>query len=456
VIKLVQYILELFALLEKEVEMPVRFHTVITHDRLHPDEMEDLWLLVKFGERKFPGIRDARLVLWPAGARIPGGRSAEDYEKNGILLIGVGGGRFDEHPTIGRERIQGECAATLMAKELGVQEDPALTEILEFIRNNDLDGTGWGFDQFASIVDALHFENPNKPEIVISWSLMTLDALYNKQKRYATTAQDEGGYTMMLVTGELGTRGNPELVEILERIRTTKWSFDGFTNMLDAIRLQNPNNPEAVISWAAKVLNALYLKQKHYRTITKAEFNQHAVIEEIQSSHGMIRMITIESDDEMVARYARSNSGGNAAIVIQRESSGNVQIYANKRHGLILDDVTQMVRLSEEKLRNNVVTTEWKTLSSEGMVPGAENWFYTGQMLLNGSLTAKDVPPTMIPLDLIQQIVRIGINPMEFEPEHAPSCTMGICTSTRTYPCPWYQYGLSQCRTVRFNQHNRR
>ncbi len=323
-----------------------------THEGPHLDEIVAKWLIEKFGNKEF----------------------LDKYVPNRILEIGIGGGVFDEHP-VNSERKEGECAATLVAKALGVDDNPALENILKFVITHDLKGGAQPFD-LDYLVKLLHQQFPNDPEKVIEWAMVGLEAKYQEQLQFFTA--------------------------------------------------------------------------------TKQEFERAAEIEEVEGPGGQtLKMVTVVSDDEQMSKFARSSFGGRAAIIIQKQSLGNVQIYTNKRYGLTLYDVTQMIRLAEQRAKGQVVTTDWKTLSSEGKVEGAKEWFFhqTGQMLLNGSLTAPDVPPTRLSLGQIKEIVRIGVNPQAFEQSRSQWCRSGNCTSTRNQ-CPWYPWGLHRCRAIRYKMRN--
>ncbi|MEK7624427.1 MAG: hypothetical protein AAB404_01730 [Patescibacteria group bacterium] len=346
---------------------------IVTHERPHFDEYTAIFLLKKFGENKFPGISKSRVIYgYEEGLQ----RSAHEeiiYEKERTLFIGVGGGRFDEHPVANGERKQNECAATLVAKALGIADDPALEKILKFALNSDIKAAASPFD-LAYITKVMH-------------------------QRY-------------------------------------------------------PDNPDKVMEWVMAGLEAKYQEQDSFFNEAKKEFDRMAKIEEIPGPRGvLLRMATVVSDDEQINKFARSAYGGNTAIVIQRKSSGNVQIYTDKRYGLRLNDVAQMIRLEEQKAKGKIITKNWAMLASEKVI-GAEEWFFhhIGQMLLNGSLTATGVPTTKIPLEKIQEIVRIGINPNAFEPKFASRCKRGICAVSliKGDRCSWYDFGLQRCRKIRF------
>lgn len=352
--------------------------TIVVHVRPHLDEVAAIWLLKKFGEEKFPGVKDAKITFGGSGGEAPPGQSAAAWESQGRLFVGVGGGRFDEHPTLQSGRKENECAATLVAKELGVADNPALEKILQFVLNNELKAAGHPFD-IASILKILWAVWPDLHEAIIKWAILALEAKYEEQRRF----------------------------------------FEE----------------------------------------TGKEFKEKARIEEVVGPIGRpLKIATIQSDNELVNKFARSEFGGRMAVVIQQHPSGNVQIFTNAAYGLVLFDVAQMVRLEEQERKGQLVTTDWKELMKEGKVAGAEEWYFfcppggTASALFNGSLTAKNVPPTRIPLQRLTELVKIGISPSTFEPQRLSDCQRGTCVSSVNNPCPWYRRGLQRCRKIRFQK----
>ena len=337
---------------------------IATHVRPHLDEIVAIWLLIMFGAKKYPGVAEAIIEYWADGGETPDGQAASEYEANGYLLVGTGGGRFDEHGRNGDAGKNGDCAATLVAKDLGIDQDSTLAKILKFTLTNDLRGASHPFD-LSAIIKAMYQANPEDPEKVIAWAIEALTAKYLEQKAFVEAQ-----------TTEL------EKAEVL-------------TIMVGA--------KEATL-------------------------------------------VVIESDNELVSKAARSKDGLDAAIVVQKCSSGNVQIYVNKRHGLQLFDLAQMLRLEEQHLKGNIVTRDWKVLSAEGKVDGAEEWYFhhEGQMLLNGSLSAPDVSPTQISLERIKQAITIAVN-SRCLPEHCADSRQ--CTFR---DCSWYGLGLHRCRKIRY------
>lgn len=344
------------------------YDRIITHARPHLDEITAIWLLRKFGEEMFPGIRSAVVEYWTSGSEALL-KTPEQYEKEGTLLIGVGRGRFDEHPVNGQPK-EG-CAATLVAKALGLEEDPLLQQILKFVSANDLKGSGHAFD-LAHLINIMH--------------------------------------------------------------------------------QQFPNDPTKVTDWAVTGLETKLAEQSEFFGDARQEFEQNARVVEFGSPGRKIRLAVLVSDNEKLAKFARSIHGGRSDVVIQKKSSGNVQIFTRRSSGLKLFELAQLLRYEEQRSKGVFRTTDWKTLAAPGTLPGSEEWFYqqAGEMLLNGSLTAKDVKPTGLSLEKIEELAMIALTPRAFEPERAGECLKDICTSSSRNQCPWYSWGLHRCRLNRY------
>jgi hypothetical protein len=351
--------------------LPVEFNEIVTHERPHLDEIVAIWLLRRFGETRFPGVSRARVSY---ATVVRGGPDAMESEARGILMLGIGGGRFDEHPTLDQERKTEECCATLVAREVGVLDDPSLQKILKFVKSRDLEGNSTPFD-LSYMVKLLYRHFPDNPEKVIEWTLVGIEAKYEEQQDFFTVARQE---------------------------------FEG-----------------------------------------------KARVDEILVGTRKVRIATVESDSESVSKYARSEFGGHAGIVIQKRAAGNVSILVNKQMGLDMRDVVRMIRLAERQAKNRgpegkeakerVSDEECEMLAAEGVVRGAEEWFFheRGQMLLNGSLTATGVPPTRLTLDQVREIVSVGI---------APGALRALCGSTGKCAggvCDWHQWNLARCRKLR-------
>lgn len=179
---------------------------IVTHNRPHPDEIVMLWLAGTFpSDDYFRGVQDfldmrkidtINLADTPLHIRSKTGLfENRDWLANwerGIRLLGTGGGVLDEHVVAGQERVQGESGATLMARLLGVNKDPALRSLFNYIFLNDTAATRQGNFDLAGFVQRGYRKHggdilPGSPEdkanqlIVIKRTLIELNEYYENE-----------------------------------------------------------------------------------------------------------------------------------------------------------------------------------------------------------------------------------------------------------------------------------
>ncbi|MDB5254442.1 MAG: hypothetical protein JWL80_508 [Parcubacteria group bacterium] len=109
----------------KSIALPTRPQT---------DTIIAIMILKRFGEKFFPGIKDADYMLLP---RLPEGESEETLAKKGIILIDIGKGAFDHHT-----RSLQTTASGLIAEYLGVRSNPALHKLIQLAERCDFYGKG--------------------------------------------------------------------------------------------------------------------------------------------------------------------------------------------------------------------------------------------------------------------------------------------------------------------------
>jgi len=131
-------------------------------------------LLRKFGNQSFPGVSSEKFRVEYYGAGdAPEGKTWEQHMQEGTLLVGIGGGPFDEHPTAaGEERKRRESACSLMAKHLGMEKHPVYKRLVDLVTDADQAG-----------VDELHIANriktryrlyPDDPRkaMILAWDIL--------------------------------------------------------------------------------------------------------------------------------------------------------------------------------------------------------------------------------------------------------------------------------------------
>ncbi|MDD3434414.1 MAG: hypothetical protein PHD96_00600 [Candidatus Pacebacteria bacterium] len=140
-----------------------------THERPHLDELVAIWLIDKFGSKEFVK------------------KYAED--KQNTIEIGIGGGLFDEHSSVNTARKEGESAATLVAKALKIENNPALQALLKFVTERDLKGGRQPFD-LDWAVQLLNSEVQDF-QVVYDWLTFLLEPYYQQQVKFFADTREE-------------------------------------------------------------------------------------------------------------------------------------------------------------------------------------------------------------------------------------------------------------------------
>ena len=158
-----------------------KYTKIILPTRSQPDTIVAIFILKKFGEDLFPGIKEAEVNFWQV---MPEAENEESLDKQGVVLIDLGGGRFDHHNK------PKTTASDLISSYLGVAEDPALVKLVEYARRDDFFGKGtvsvdpidraFGLSSLIAVLNKSLVKNPAK---VIDLVLPLIIAHYNEESK---------------------------------------------------------------------------------------------------------------------------------------------------------------------------------------------------------------------------------------------------------------------------------
>lgn len=170
--------------------MNMQYSRIILPTRPQPDTLVAIFILKTFGEYKFSGISQAKTDFL---ALLPVGKKEEDYGKEGVVLLDIGGGRFDHH---GKEEKM--TTSTLIAEYLGVKNDPALSKLLQYTERDDFFGKGTISNDpldrafgLSGLITALNKNFDKNPERVVEIILPLIEAHYKEEVRRTKELPEE-------------------------------------------------------------------------------------------------------------------------------------------------------------------------------------------------------------------------------------------------------------------------
>ena len=140
------------------------FRKIILPTRPQPDTILGILLLRNFGKEKYPGLENAEIEIWQ---ELPKGETSNSLEKKGVLVLDLGGGKFDHHQ-------QNKNLSHLVAEDLKISDDSSLKKILTYAERDDKYGLGTissdPIDKafgLSGLIATLNKALPQKPEEII-------------------------------------------------------------------------------------------------------------------------------------------------------------------------------------------------------------------------------------------------------------------------------------------------
>jgi hypothetical protein len=155
------------------------YKKIIIPTRPHADVIVAIFLLIKFGQEKYPGIKDASIDIWQ---ELPAGDTNLSLDKKGVLLLDIGGSKFDHHKT-------GKNLSQLIAEDLSILKESSIAKLLAYAERDDKHGLGTvsadPLDKafgLSGLVSALN-KTINDPEKIVKIVLPLLEAHCAEEKR---------------------------------------------------------------------------------------------------------------------------------------------------------------------------------------------------------------------------------------------------------------------------------
>jgi hypothetical protein len=238
-----------------------------------------------------------------------------------------------------------------------------------------------------------------------------------------------------LVATKLMVSDNPELRNVIAYARRddtkgqgtiSKDNLDrtfGLSGLIAALNKKHTEDTNTIVNAVIPLLEAHYSNSyEHYVAIpsqikeltTSKEFISHTLQQPIRNM--LVGFIT--SDHVGLPGYLRSNTGGNYRVVVQRRSTGHVNILTKQDPKINLSRLMAAIRLRELQTQNQDSDDE-AVLAVTGVHPDVPKWYYdtATNSLLNGGVTPDAIDATKIEWNELQAIVLHFLTECELEPK---------------------------------------
>jgi len=229
-----------------------------------------------------------------------------------------------------------------------------------------------------------------------------------------------------LIAQNLGIADNPVFTKLLSYAeRDDKYGIGtiskdpldrafGLSGLITALNKSISQNPNEVTEYILPLLIAHYLEEKRRIEDLPKEYQEKletGKAQEIEVKHKgkNVFLITLESDSPSIAGWLRSSAGKKADVVVQKMSSGYINILTKQFKKIDLRNTISFIRQAEtDPTKQKLNTSE---LSAPGRINSVPNWYYdrATNSLLNGGLNPQGVEATKIPFEKIHQLVVQGL-----------------------------------------------
>lgn len=327
-----------------------------------------------------------------------------------MTLIDRGRGELDHHGKNFNNAT--ETSASLMAKKLGITENKNIQVLLGLVQRKDLQGVALPFDA-PDIVSCIQKTRNLSDEEKLRLGIRIIRSAMEFRKRKLQRDNQWGQKVVIDFIAERKTEKIPEkFSQYIDRLQNEK-----FERPFDIIEIligeKTQFGEEEAVKFVKTLLEIVFNDSiKFYQA--KKEFREKAAKKEIKG----VLMTVHCTDNEKFNTAARSEG---ASIIIQRDNEGHTQISFNTEDSAIDDDlvdsIVAMIRLEECLVQGKRIPDD--DLSQSGWVNGIDEWYYykaprignkkPGRFIMNGSLTAPDVPCSQIPLGTLFEIVQKAV-----------------------------------------------
>ncbi len=260
---------------------------ILIPNKPHLDPIAAVFLLKQYGQKIFSGMEKAEIIFWEK-SQDPTAEEILKFKENGVLIVDVGGSLFDHHHKINGGK---ETSSSLVVSYLQIENKPEINALLNYVREDDLEGLHNRYGDLAYLIKCFHKKNIASVKVVelglrllnyfqtsqLEWHYNVRQEYENKIKIHRVKRFDKKlkigvvesdnsqianyGITMdnlSLViqkrsTGHVMILTNKyhriNLKEIVAAIRTRELELSGYDKNIDPAKLQFEGKNSMITNW---------------------------------------------------------------------------------------------------------------------------------------------------------------------------------------------------------------
>jgi len=397
---------------------------LITHKNPDWDSVVSVFLLRLHGRAQFKGIETAPVRF---SEQTVLGTDA-DHDRDGVVPVDTGKGRFSEHKGVDG-RVEGKCAAILVAEFLKLLGRPELKQLIEETRSADIkpestptsvpalmklayrlgSSQQFVFDSATKFVEAIvRHQQYRYAAIAGEWTLTQwFESLVNEKDSVLAATGHAHDFIARVLTASTASKDQKVLelayvVEALQRSGCDKSDIKAMLRFWFSLMQKDQEMFRAELD---------RIRPLRKNMVPVCALTQNRV--EVK-----LNLLVLDQDDSQHAHRAamftdRDSGCKPADVVLVRNKTGNVQIYTHKRRceGVSLDNLWLAIRWNEMPQQLKKTTGVYDLSASMDV----ESWYYfrLGEAIFNGSLT-NERPATKIPIRVLTELIQFSLHPQGF------------------------------------------
>jgi hypothetical protein len=260
--------------------------------------------------------------------------------------------------------------------------------------------------------------------------IIALDMGGGRFDHHRSDRQKEKDCLTDLVILDLGLKGNPavEKIRLWARrddlqgqgtlSRDTLDRAFGLSGLIQNLTRRYKDNPVRIMQAVLPILEAHLWEEEMRHTAFPEEYKElknSGKVEEftVFQEKKSLKAVMIESDTSGLVNFARANSKIKADLVLQKLSSGHINIITNQQQKINLNCLAVILRIEEAKKKGMPLDQlSKKELIVKGKMAGLEEWYFdtAANSIQNGGIRPESAPPTALSLTEVKQALIIGLD----------------------------------------------